>query len=91
MELDVLTLRHDRHEPQPEELPVTDLTDFASMSLPELTAELERMLANHYAPMRSYASRQFQPPPASDGLNSPCGFSGVGGTFQSDGQRAVPR
>jgi hypothetical protein len=37
---------------------MTDLTAFASLPLNELTAELDRMLANHHAPMRSYASRQ---------------------------------
>lgn len=38
---------------------MTDLTEFAALPLADLTAELERMLANHHAPMRSYASRQF--------------------------------
>jgi hypothetical protein len=38
---------------------MTDLTAFAALPLNELTAELDRMLANHHAPMRSYASRQF--------------------------------
>lgn len=54
----MLALRHDGHEPQPEELPVTDLTSFASLPLDELTAELERMLAVHHAPARRYAARQ---------------------------------
>jgi hypothetical protein len=38
---------------------MTDLTEFAALPLDQLTAELDRMLANHHAPMRSYASRQF--------------------------------
>lgn len=37
---------------------MTDLTEFAALPLDQLTAELDRMLANHHAPMRSYASRQ---------------------------------
>ncbi|KZC17049.1 hypothetical protein RHOFW510R12_01355 [Rhodanobacter sp. FW510-R12] len=36
---------------------MTDLTEFATLPLPELTAELERMLANHHAPRRHYAER----------------------------------
>lgn len=59
MEFDVLALRHDRDEPQLEELPVTDLTAFASLPLDELTAELERMLDNHHAPRRAYVERHF--------------------------------
>ena len=38
---------------------MTDLTAFASLPIDQLTAELERMLANHYAPKRNYAARQF--------------------------------
>lgn len=38
---------------------MTDLTEFASLSLDELTAELDRMLANHHAPMHAYAARHF--------------------------------
>jgi hypothetical protein len=35
------------------------ITDFHGLPDDELKAELERMIANHHAPMRSYASRQF--------------------------------
>ncbi len=35
------------------------LSDFHDLPDDELKTELERMLANHHAPMRSYASRQF--------------------------------
>lgn len=38
---------------------MTDLTEFAALPLADLTAELERMLANHHAPRRSYAARTF--------------------------------
>lgn len=38
---------------------MTDLTAFASLPIDQLTAELDRMIDNHYAPKRSYASRQF--------------------------------
>jgi hypothetical protein len=40
---------------------MTDLTEFASLPLDELTAELERMLANHHAPRQSYAARTTSP------------------------------
>lgn len=52
---------------------MTDLTEFAALPLADLTAELERMLANHPAPRRSYVARTFptvtrsgqaNPPPA---------------------------
>ena len=43
---------------------MTDLTAFASLPLDELTAELERMLANHHAPRQSYAERTTSPLPA---------------------------
>ena len=38
---------------------MTDLTSFASLPLGELTAEVERMIANHHAPRRNYAERMF--------------------------------
>jgi hypothetical protein len=40
---------------------MTDLTEFASLPLGELTAELERMLANHHQPRRDYAARTTSP------------------------------
>jgi len=52
-----------------------DLTEFASLQLPELTAELERMLANHHAPRRAYAERTTSSPatasPSRDALPIP--------------------
>jgi hypothetical protein len=48
---------------------VTDLTDFASIPLDDLTAELERMLNNHHKPQRDYAARNLL---TSAGAGSAC-------------------
>lgn len=62
------------------------LADFHGLPLDDLTAELERMLANHYAPMRAYASRQFSPPAAFGEVASlsdqgpPCADPGAAGS-----------
>ena len=39
-----------------------DLTEFASLPLDQLTAELARMIDNHYAPKRNYAARNISTP-----------------------------
>jgi len=65
MERHLLALRHDGDESQPEELPVTDLTSFASLPLDELAAEIERMTRNAKRRVderaQKYAGHKFTP------------------------------
>jgi hypothetical protein len=65
-----------------------DLTEFARLPLDELTAELERMLANYHAPRHSYAARTLSPPaPAATSRDAAADFSPLdragAGTFST--------
>jgi len=65
MERHLLALRYDGDESQLKELPVTDLTAFASLPLDELAAEIERMTRNAKRRVderaQKYAGHKFTP------------------------------
>jgi hypothetical protein len=63
---------------------MTDLTSFAALPLDELTAELERMFANHHAPRRNYAERMFSTAACSGTGNPLPADTAVRGTYFED-------